>query len=156
MARKKAAVGPLGTEHGYPVSKLSIAFREGGDGLSLSLAIDPLPTDTGSVNYWLVKTVTGPIDHNPLNAKGKRVKSGDLVEDGFDSYERVEDQPILRVVRFPADEAEGVFDQLEDRITTMVADKERAERAARGEVDLDQAVAEKEAAEAAAEFAKNG
>jgi len=142
MARKKAAAGPLGTEHGYPVSKLSVAFREGGDGLSLSLAIDPLPTETGNVNYWLVKTVTGPIDHNPLNGKGKRVKSSDLVEDGFESYERVEDQPILRVVRFPAADAEAMFDDLEDRIATMVFERERAERAARGEVDLDVALEE--------------
>lgn len=156
MARRKAAVGPLGTEQGYPVTKLSIAFRNAGDGLSESLAIDPVPTNTGDVNYWLVKTVTGPLDHNPLNGKGKRVKADDLVDAGFDSYERVEDQMVLRVLRMAPEDAETRIDALEERISTMVADRERAERAARGEVDLDQAVAEKEAAEAKAEFEKNG
>lgn len=152
MGRKKAAVGPLGTERGYPVTLLSIAFRNAGDGLSKSLAIDPISTEPGTVNTWLVRTVTGPIDHNPLNAKGKRVKADDLAETGFDSWERVEDQMVLRVARFAGEDADAVFDALEDRIATMTADRERAERAARGEVDLDQAVAEKEAAEAAAEF----
>jgi hypothetical protein len=157
MARaKKAAVGPLGSERGYPVSMLSIAFRNAGDGLSKSLAIDPVATEPGTVNTWLVRTVTGPVDHNPLNSKGKRVKADDLVEVGFDSWERVEDQMVLRVARFPGEEADAIFDQLEERITTMVADAERAERAARGEVDLDQAVAEAEAAEAKAEFDQNG
>lgn len=136
MPRRKAVVGPLGSHEGYPVTLLSIAYRQGGDGLSKSLAIDPQPTETGTVNYWLVKTITGPTDYNPLDSKGKRVKPGELLEDGFSSYERVEDQPILRVVRFPAEEAEALFDQLEERIATMEADAERAERAARGEVDM--------------------
>lgn len=136
MARKKAAAGPLGTERGYPVSLLSIAFRNAGDGLSKSLAIDPVSTEPGTVNTWLVRTVTGPIDHNPLNSKGKRVKADDLAESGFDSWERVEDQMVLRVARFANEDADAVFDALEDRISTMVADRERAERAARGEVDM--------------------
>lgn len=142
MGRRKAAVGPLGTQQGYPVNKLSIAFRNAGDGLSESLAIDPKTTETGAVNYWLVKTVTGPVDYNPLNAKGKRVKADDLVEIGFESYERVEDQMVLRVLRFPAEEGEDRMEDFEDRIAAHIADRERAERAARGEVDLDVALEE--------------
>ncbi len=142
MARRKTAVGPLGEQQGYPVNKLSIAYRNAGDGLSESLAIDPVPTETGTVNYWLVKTVTGPIDYNPLNLKGKRVKADDLVETGFASYERVEDQMVMRVMRFPSEEGETRMEDFEDRIATYVADRERAERAARGEVDLDVAMEE--------------
>lgn len=152
MARKKA-VGRLGTQAGYPVDKLSIAFRNGGDGLSESVAVDPVTTEPGTVNYWLVKTVTGPTDYNPLNSKGKRVKPDDLLETGFTAYERVEDQPILRVLRFPADDAEAMFDELEERITTMAADRDRAERAARGEVDLDVALEEERREREASETA---
>ncbi len=151
MARRKTAAGPLGTQQGYPVNKLSIAFRNAGDGLSESLAIDPETTETGTVNYWLVKTVTGPVDYNPLNAKGKKVKADDLVEVGFESYQRVEDQMVLRVMRFPAEEGESRMEDFEDRIATYVADRERAERAARGEVDLDVALEEERIAREAAE-----
>jgi hypothetical protein len=151
MGRRKAAPGPLGTQQGYPVNKLSIAFRNAGDGLSESLAIDPVPTETGTVNFWLVKTVTGPIDYNPLNAKGKRAKADDLAEIGFDAYERVEDQMVMRVLRFPAEEGEGRMEDFEDRIAAYVADRERAERAARGEVDLDVALEEASIAKEALE-----
>jgi hypothetical protein len=144
MGRKKAAPGPLGIHEGYPVDKLSIAYRNAGDGLSESMSIDPIATDPGTINYWLVKTVTGPTDYNPLNGKGKRVKADDLVESGFVAYERVEDQMVLRVLRVPAEDAEARIDELEDRIATMVSDRERAERAARGEVDLDVAMKEAE------------
>ncbi len=143
MARRKAAAGPLGTQQGYPVERLSIAFRNGGDGFTESLQIDPQPTEPGTVNYWLVKTVTGPTDYNPLNAKGKRVKPDDLADVGFTAFERVEDQPILRVVRFDPDAAETLFDELEERISTRQADKERAERATNGTIALD-ATAEEE------------
>lgn len=139
---RKPAPGPLGIHEGHPVDKLSIAFRNAGDGLSESMAIDPIATEPGTINYWLVKTVTGPTDYNPLNSKGKRVKADDLVESGFASYERVEDQMVLRVLRMDSSDSEELIDALEDRITTYVADKERAERAARGEVDLDVAAEE--------------
>ncbi len=151
MARRKTAAGPLGVERGYPVDKLSIAFRNAGDGLSESLAIDPVPTDPGTVNYWLVKTVTGPTDFNPVNSKGKRVKAEDLVEVGFTAWERVEDQMVLRVLRMSADDSESLIDELEERITTMIADRDRAERAARGEVDLDVALEEERLAREALE-----
>ncbi len=143
MARRKAAPGPLGTQQGYPVDRLSIAFRNGGDGFTESLQIDPIATEPGTINYWLVRTVTGPTDYNPLNSKGKRVKPDDLVESGFVAYERVEDQPILRVKRVPPEEGEAMFEEFEERIATLVADRERAERAAAGTIALD-ATAEEE------------
>lgn len=57
----------------------------------------------------------------------------------------------MRVLRFPIEEGDARMEDFEDRIATYVADRERAERAARGEVDLDVALEEDRIAKEALE-----
>ena len=135
MARKKAPEGPLGSFGGYPVTAMSVALRNAGDGFSESLAIAPNPHLTGDECYWVIKTVTGPIDHNPLTADGKKAKPADLIL-GFGSYMRVEDQIVIGAMEVTEDQVGTWMAENETRITQAKADREAAERRAKGEFSL--------------------
>jgi hypothetical protein len=143
MARKgRADAGPLGTFGGYPVSGMSIAVRNAGDGLSDSLDITPNPHDTGTEFYLVLKCVTGPIDHEPVDAVGKKVKGIDLAEKGFAGYRRVEDAMTLQALEVPEDAVRTWLEEENVRIMAAKNERDAAERRARGEFSLDDAAAE--------------
>lgn len=143
MARRAAAdAGPLGTFGGYPVSGMSIAVRNAGDGLSDALDIRPNPHDTGTEFYLVLKCVTGPIDHEPVDEVGKKVKGVDLAEKGFAAYRRVEDAMTLQALEVDGEQVQAWLATAAEEIATVKAERERQERIARGEVDFDVAVEE--------------
>lgn len=145
MARKaKVDAGPLGTFGGYPVSGMSIAVRNAGDGLSDALDIRPNPHDTGTEFYLVLKCVTGPIDHEPVDDAGKKVKGVDLAEKGFSAYRRVEDAMTLQALEVGEDQVRAWLDEASAAIATAKAEKEAEERRARGEFSLDDAAAEQD------------
>lgn len=143
MARKaKADEGPLGTFGGYPVSGMSIAVRNAGDGLSDSLDITPNPHNTGDEFYLVLKCVTGPIDHNPVDESGKKVKGIDLAEKGFSGYQRVEDAMTIQALEVPEEAVRQWLEEEASRIGEAKANREVEERRARGEFSLDDVAAE--------------
>jgi hypothetical protein len=123
---------------GIPVTSMSIAVRNAGDGLSDSLSIDPNPHQTGDEFYLVLHVVCGPIDHEPVDDAGKRVKGSDLME-GFAAYRRIEDAMTLDAIEVPEDKVKSWLDEAKARISAV-----RAERGAA-------VAAEQEAARAAAE-----
>jgi hypothetical protein len=144
VARKAKDAGPLGTFGGYPVSGMSIAVRNAGDGLSDSLDITPNPHDTGTEFYLVLKCVTGPIDHEPVDAVGKKVKGVDLAEKGFSGYRRVEDAMTLQALEVPEESVRQWLEEAGTRIAEAKAEREAEERRARGEFSLDDAAAEQD------------
>lgn len=118
----------LGELDGYPVSTMAIAIRGAGDGLSDELDIAPNPHETGSETYFVLRCVTGPIDHEPLDSEGKKPKGRELV-DGFSSYKRVEDHICLDATEVSADDVKAFIEASNTRI--MQARHEREVEAKR-------------------------
>jgi hypothetical protein len=107
---------------GVPVTSMSIAVRNAGDGLSDSLSITPNPHNTGDEFYLVLHVVCGPIDHEPVDDAGKKVKGADLV-DGFAAYRRIEDAMTLDAIEVPEVNVKQWLDDERARITAIRAER---------------------------------
>lgn len=150
VAPKPAPIPPasedLGEFDGVPVTQVAVAYRNGGDGWSEALRIFPRVHETGDEVYWVIKTVTGPIDHDALTGLGKKCRSSDVVDGAFESYRRVEDQIFVQVIEVNGDAVMGWLTQAQESVNKVRAEREEAERiAALQKAEEDALAAEAEA-----------
>lgn len=124
--------GPLGDFGGYPVLSMAIAVRNAGDGFADALEMAPRVHATGDETYFVLRCVTGPIDHDPLTEQGRKAKGDELTE--FVGYRRVEDQVCVQAIEV---DGERVREWLDESRTA--ADKVRAERKEREQLEAEQA-----------------
>jgi hypothetical protein len=78
---------------------------------------------------------------------GKRVKGMDLAETGFSGYRRVEDAITLQAIEVAEEQVRAWLDEAAAAIGLAKAEREAAERKARGEFSLDDAVEEADGAD---------
>ncbi len=136
----------LGEFDGIAISEVKAAFRGGGDGFSEAMAIRPRLHYTGDPAYWVVRTVTGPIDHDPLDDESKRIKATELTDTDVASYRRVEDQIFAQVIEVDESAVLGWLNESAAEVAKVKAEREEREReAALVKAEADALAAEAEA-----------
>lgn len=136
----------LGEFDGVPITEVRAAFRGGGDSFSEAMAIRPRLHYTGDAAYWVVKTVTGPIDHDPLDDEAKKIKSKELPGADVDSYRRVEDQLFVQVIEVDESAVLSWLNESAAEVAKVKAEREEREReAALVKAEADALAAEAEA-----------
>ncbi len=151
MATPKKAPMPeaspdLGEFDGIAISEVRAAFRGGGDSFSEAMAIRPRLHYTGDKAYWVVRTFTGPIDHDPLDDGGKKIKSNELAEAEVASYRRVEDQIFAQVIEVDESAVLAWLNESAAEVAKARAVREEAERqAALVKAEADALAAEEDA-----------
>jgi hypothetical protein len=136
----------LGEFDGVPITEVRAAFRGGGDSFSEAMAIRPRIHYTGDAAYWVVRTVTGPIDHDPLDDEAKKIKTKELADGEVASYRRVEDQIFAQVIEVDESAVLSWLNESAAEVAKAKAEREEAEReAALLKAEADALDAEKEA-----------
>lgn len=136
----------LGEFDGIQISEVTAAFRGGGDGFSEAMRIRPRLHYTGDTAYWVVKTTTGPIDHDPLDDEAKKIKTKELAESEVASYRRVEDQIFAQVIEVDEAAVLGWLNESAAEVAKVKAEREEREReAALIKAEADALKAEEEA-----------
>jgi hypothetical protein len=77
---------------------------------------------TGTETYWVIRAVTGPIDHDPLNPKGKVCKADEM--DEAVGYRRVEDQIAVQVIEVGAEQVKAWLDESAETVTRVKRERE--------------------------------
>lgn len=134
----------LGEFDGVPISEIRAAFRGGGDGWSEAIRTFPRKHQTGEPAFWVVKTLTGAIDHDPLKDDGKKCRSDEIEE--VDTYRRVEDQIFVQLIEVNGDAVQAWLSSAAEEVARIRSEREEAERIAA----LEKAEAEALEAEASA------
>lgn len=136
----------LGEFDGVPITEVRAAFRGGGDSFSEAMAIRPRIHYTGDAAYWVVRTVTGPIDHDPLNDKEKVIQPKNLADAEVASYRRVEDQIFAQVIEVDESAVLSWLNESAAEVAKAKAERDEAEReAALVKAEADALAAEEEA-----------
>lgn len=131
---KRAPIPPpsddLGEFDGVPVSEVGIALRNAGDGWTDAVKIFPRLHQTGDETFFVIRCVTGPVDHDPLSDEGKRCSADDIADGAVASYRRTEDQLLRQMIEVDGEAVQAWLDQSAAEVSKIKAERAEADRQA--------------------------